>query len=127
MSISTAYEHITLSENGVPVIEGTTRKVVEIVLETKAYGWSPEEVHFQHPYLSLGQIYSAMAYYFDHSQEFEREIRERFEKVRSLRADIGESKVQAKLKEKVCCNANRSLYGCSHSEGDYSWFAPSRS
>ncbi len=93
MSISTAYEHITLSENGVPMIEGTTRKVVEIVLETKAYGWSPEEVHFQHPYLSLGQIYSAMAYYFDHSQEFEREIRERFEKVQSLRADIGESKV----------------------------------
>ncbi len=100
MSNATAYEHITLSDNGVPMIEGTTTKIVEIVLETKAYGWSPEEVHFQHPYLTLGQIYSAMAYYFDHSQEFEREIRERLEKVGSIRADIGESKVQAKLKEK---------------------------
>ena len=100
MSNATAYEHITLSENGVPMIEGTTTKIVEIVLETKAYGWSPEEVHFQHPYLTLGQIYSAMAYYFDHLQEFEREIRERLEKVGSIRADIGESKVQAKLKEK---------------------------
>jgi uncharacterized protein (DUF433 family) len=100
MSNATAYEHITLSENDVPMIEGTTTKIVEIVLETKAYGWSPEEVHFQHPYLTLGQIYSAMAYYFDHSQEFEREIRERLEKVGSIRADIGESKVQAKLKEK---------------------------
>jgi uncharacterized protein (DUF433 family) len=100
MSIATAYEHITLSENGVPMIEGTTTKIVEIVLETKAYGWSPEEIHLQHPYLSLGQIYSAMAYYFDHSQEFEREIRERLEKVGSLRATIGESKVQVKLKEK---------------------------
>ncbi len=99
MSIATAYEHITLSENGVPMIEGTTTKIVEIVLETKAYGWSPEEVHFQHPYLSLGQIYSAMAYYFDHSQEFEREIRERLEKVRNIRASLGESKVQTKLEE----------------------------
>ncbi|HXH68774.1 MAG TPA: DUF433 domain-containing protein [Pyrinomonadaceae bacterium] len=100
MSIATAYEHITLSENGVPMIEGTTTKIVEIVLETKAYGWSPEEVHFQHPYLSLGQIYSAMAYYFDHSQEFEREIRERLEKVGNIRASLGESKVQTKLEEK---------------------------
>jgi len=100
MSNAAAYEHITLSENGVPIIEGTTTKIVEIVLETKAYGWSPEEVYFQHPYLTLGQIYSAMAYYFDHPQEFEGEIRERLEKVGSIRANIGESKVQAKLKEK---------------------------
>ncbi len=34
-------------------------KVIEIVLEKIAYGWSPEELHFQHPYLTLGQIYSA--------------------------------------------------------------------
>ncbi len=27
-----------------------------------AYGWSPEEMHFQHPDLTLGQIYSALAY-----------------------------------------------------------------
>lgn len=100
MNIATAYEHITLTENGVPIIEGTTTKIIEIVLETKAYGWSPEEVHFQHPYLSLGQIYSAMAYYFDHSAEFEREIRERLEKVRNIRANVGESKVRTKLKEK---------------------------
>jgi uncharacterized protein (DUF433 family) len=100
MSIETTYEHITLTESGVPMIEGTTTKIVEIVLETKAYGWSPEEIHFQHPYLSLGQIYSAMAYYFDHSQDFEREIGERLEKVRNIRADLGESKIRTKLKEK---------------------------
>ncbi|MBF0328235.1 MAG: DUF433 domain-containing protein [Nitrospirae bacterium] len=34
-------------------------KVVELVVEKIAYGWSPEELHFQHPYLTLGQIYSA--------------------------------------------------------------------
>jgi uncharacterized protein (DUF433 family) len=61
--LSTSYEYIILDENGVPIIEGTNMKVIELVLETTAYGWSPEELHFQHPYLSLGQIHSALAYY----------------------------------------------------------------
>lgn len=82
------------------MIEGTTTKIVEIVLETKACGWSPEEVHFQHPYLSLGQIYSALAYYHDHAEDFEREIKERMEKVGEIRRIIGKSKVRAKLEEK---------------------------
>ncbi len=100
MSVATTYEHITLAENGVAMIEGTTTKIVEIVLETKAYGWSPEEIHFQHPYLSLGQIYSALAYYYDHLSEFEREIKERLAKVEEIRAKVGKSKVRRKLEEK---------------------------
>lgn len=100
MSIATAYEHITLSETGVPMIEGTRTKIIEIVLETKAYGWSPEEVHFQHSYLSLGQIYSALAYYYDHQEEFEKEIKERLEKVKEIRSATGASKIRAKLEER---------------------------
>ncbi len=38
-------------------------KVVELVVEQRTYGWSPEELHFQHPYLTLRQIHSAPAYY----------------------------------------------------------------
>jgi hypothetical protein len=36
MSIATAYELIALTENGVPIIEGTQTKIIEFVLETKA-------------------------------------------------------------------------------------------
>jgi hypothetical protein len=50
-------------------------KVIELVLEKSAYGWSPEELHFQHPYLSLGQIYSALAYYWDHQTELDEGIK----------------------------------------------------
>jgi len=32
-------------------VPGTTMKVVELVLDSKAYGWSLEELHFQYPYL----------------------------------------------------------------------------
>ena len=60
--IETRYEHIVLDEDKVPIIARTNMKVVELVVERMAYGWSPEELYFQHPYLSLGQIHSALAY-----------------------------------------------------------------
>jgi len=72
--VETRYEHIVLDDAGVPLIAGTTMKVIELVLEHAAHGWSPEELHFQHPYLSLGQIYSALAYYWDHQDELDQDI-----------------------------------------------------
>jgi len=47
--VKTRYEPIVVNEDGVPIIAGTTMKVVELVVERAAYGWSPEELHFQHP------------------------------------------------------------------------------
>jgi uncharacterized protein (DUF433 family) len=67
----------------VSLIAGTTVKVVELILETTAYGRSPEELHFQHLHLSLGQIHSALAYYWDHAAELDRDIERRMEKVKS--------------------------------------------
>lgn len=98
--LSTSYEHIILDENGVPVIEGTNMKVIELVLETTAYGWSPEELHFQHPYLSLGQIHSALAYYWDHAEELDRDIEHRLEKVGNIKQAVGASALKDKLKAK---------------------------
>lgn len=100
MSVATTYEHIVLNQAGVPIIEGTNTKIVEIVTEMKAYGWSPEEIHFQHPYLSLGQIYSALAYYWDNSDEINRDIKERLAKVDEIRQQIGSSEIKEKLEEK---------------------------
>ena len=50
---------------------GTTTKIVELVVDQQAYGWSPEELHFLHPYLTLGQIHSALAYYWDRRAELD--------------------------------------------------------
>jgi uncharacterized protein (DUF433 family) len=75
----TRYEHIRLDENQVPTIAGTTMKVVELVLDHLAYGWSPEELYFQHPYLRMGQIYSALAYYWDHKADLDQDIERRLQ------------------------------------------------
>ena len=74
MPTETSYEHIVLNEGRVPLIANTTMKVVELVLDHVAYGWSPEELHFQHPHLTMGQIHSALAYYWDHRDEIEAQI-----------------------------------------------------
>ncbi len=57
MLSETRYEHIILDEARVPLIAGTRVKVIELVLDHLAYGWSPEELHFQHPHLTMGQIH----------------------------------------------------------------------
>jgi len=63
MTTATTSSLVSLHENGVPVIAGPTMKVVELVMAQMAYGCSPEELHFQHPYLSMSQIHSAQGYY----------------------------------------------------------------
>ncbi len=96
----TSYKHISLDENNVPFITGTTMKVVELVVEKIAHGWSPEELHFQHPYLTPGQIHSALAYYWDHQKELDRDIERRLQYVDQLRQMTGPSPLVAKLKAK---------------------------
>jgi len=43
------------------MIAGTTMKVVQVVIKYLAYGWSPEEIHFQHPYFGMARVHSALA------------------------------------------------------------------
>jgi uncharacterized protein (DUF433 family) len=73
--METRHEHVTVHEASVPSIAGTTMKVVELVVEQQAYGWSPGKLHFQDPYLRLGQINSALAYSWDHREELHCDVR----------------------------------------------------
>jgi hypothetical protein len=75
-------------------------KVIELVLDHIAYGWSPEELHLQHPHLSLGQIHSALAYYWDHQQELDQEIERRLRRVDELQKSLKPSTLRARLQAK---------------------------
>ncbi len=88
--MTTVYEHITFDRSQAPVIVGTTMKVIELVLDKLAYGWSPEELRFQHPELSMGQVYSALAYYSDHQEELDREIDRRLLETDRLKQALAE-------------------------------------
>jgi hypothetical protein len=73
-------------------------KVVELVLDHLAHGWSPEELHFQHPTLSMGQIHSALAYYWDHKAQLDQDIERRLQLVDDLRQTTPESPLTERLK-----------------------------
>jgi uncharacterized protein (DUF433 family) len=96
------YAHVSLSPEGVPVISDTRTKVVEVVVEHLAYGWEARELHEQHPHLSLGQIHSALAYYYDHQSEMEADIQRRLGTAEQVKADLerihGEPPLITKLK-----------------------------
>lgn len=95
----TTYEHVQLDDSGVPVIVGTNMKVVELVMAQVAHGWSPEELHFQHTYLSLGQIHSALAYYWDHKAELDADIEQRRHYAEAERGKADPSPLTSKLRE----------------------------
>ncbi len=76
MNTAAEISHVVIDSQGRAWIDDTNTKVVEVVRDHLAYGWSPEEIHWQHPNLSLGQIYAALAYYHDHRASMDAEIRE---------------------------------------------------
>lgn len=90
-------ENVLLNDLNVPVISGTNMKIIQLVSEHLAYGWSPEELKYQHPYLSLGKIYSALAYYWNHQEEIEQELERQSRAVEELRRASLHSPVRSKL------------------------------
>ena len=96
----TRYKHVLLNDAGVPIIAGTTMKVIELVLDHLAYGWSPEELHLNHPYLTMGQVHSALAYYWDNKAEMDAEIERQLQEVEELRRTMPPSPLIARLKAK---------------------------
>ena len=96
---TTEYKHILLDARDVPFITGTSMKVVELVTSIQAYGWSPEELHYQYPHLSMSQIYSALAYYWEHKEEIDADLKRRFEYSEKLRLEAGESTLAKRLRK----------------------------
>jgi|SRR5205085_6982539 len=91
--------HIYLDEHGVAWITGANTKVIEVLLDKLAYGWNPEEIHEQYPYLSLAQIHAAFSYYYDHQAELDADIERRHREVEEIRRKAGESPLVRRLKK----------------------------
>jgi uncharacterized protein (DUF433 family) len=89
--------HIRLDKAGTAWIDDTNVKVVEIIEEHLAHGEGPDELHAQHPHLSLAQIHSAFAYYFDHRGKLDTEIQRRHRAIEALRAKAVQQPTRKKL------------------------------
>ncbi len=60
---------------GAPIINGTKFPVRSVVRYILIQGWTPEELVRNFDYLTLAQVYDALAYYYDHKEEIEEDIR----------------------------------------------------
>ena len=98
MLTKSAYEHISIDEQGVAHIREANTKVVEIVLAKKAFEWEPEGFQSQFPHLSLGQIYSALAYYWDNKKQIDMEIEWRIARINHIQENMPPSKIASRLR-----------------------------
>ena len=96
--VVTEYKYVVIDENNVPVIKGTNMKVIELVLAQKGYGWSPDELHFQYPHVSLAQVYSALAYYADHREQIEKQIKDDLKELDELQGRATTSALAEKIR-----------------------------
>ena len=98
---TTGYKSILLDSHGRAVIDGTGIKVRELVLDHLAYGWSPQELRWQHPVLSLSQVHAALAYYYENSQQMDEDIRADLAWVEAEREKSQASPLHLKLSGRV--------------------------
>jgi uncharacterized protein (DUF433 family) len=99
MTTETVSPHVTVGDDRVAYVAGTTLKVREIVLEHLAHGWSPEELHFQHGgRISMAQIHAALAYYFDHKDALDAEIERELREAQALRNRLDDPVLRQRLR-----------------------------
>ncbi len=62
--------------NGRPIVAGTTLRVQDIAIAHVLKGYTLEEVLRQYPTVSLAQVHAALAYYYEHKAEIDKQIEE---------------------------------------------------
>jgi Protein of unknown function (DUF433) len=63
-----------------------------------AYGWSAQELTLNHPQLTLGEVYAALAYYADHREELDRQIAASGHEAERMHAEPRHRAVSSRLK-----------------------------
>src|SRR5438105_15849742 len=91
-------EHIVLDEKGRPCLKRSRFKVLQLVSAMLGQGWNPEQTLEQYPDLSLGEIYAALAYYYDHKEAMDAESERLAKEVERLRAETLNSPLRQKLR-----------------------------
>jgi uncharacterized protein (DUF433 family) len=84
---------------GRPRIAGTRIKVEHVYNWVERQGMTPAQVVTNYPHLSMAQVHAALAYYWSHQDEIQRDIAEGEKLVAEMKAKAGPSKLQDKLAE----------------------------
>ncbi len=83
--VQSGYPHIVFKNTGAPMIEGTRIKVQVIAIDSQYWGLSPEQIQSEYAGLTLGEVYSALAYYWDHKKDIDQQIEDQAKFVEEMR------------------------------------------
>ena len=89
--------HIWVDGKGVAWVDDTNTKVKEIALDLLAHGWTAQEIQAAHPHLTLAQIHSSLAYYYDHKDLLDRQIEEGLRLTEKIQSSMGDSPIKKRL------------------------------
>ena len=96
-----ATNHIEIRSNrsGQPraYIVGTRIRVQDVYVDSEVHGMTPDEIAGAYPHLTLAQVHAALAYYFDHREDIQSEIREDRDFVAEMKAKTGPGPLERKL------------------------------
>jgi uncharacterized protein (DUF433 family) len=95
--VSSLTTQIELDTRGVTWLAGTKVKVLEVVMDNIAHGWSPEEIHFQHPHLSLAQIHWALTYYYENQAALDAQIERSVKESMELASQVADPALRQRL------------------------------
>lgn len=90
-AISEPISHVDVTPGvcgGRPRIAGHRIRVQDVVLWTEQ-GQSADEIVADFPQLSLADVFSALAYYHDHREAIDRDIREDDEFIQAVKSQVG--------------------------------------
>ena len=99
MSVALKYPHIEKPEGQPARLERLPRiRVAQLAMDYLAHGSSVDEMCHQHPYLTLAEAHAAMACYFDHQADIDREINEEIDQVERDQSQARRSPVYRRLR-----------------------------
>lgn len=98
-----AIQHIETNPDkcgGKPCIAGTRIRVWDVHVWHDLRGNSPEQIVAEFPQLTLADVYAALAYYLDHREQIDQQMREAEAFADEMRRKQGPTKLDALKKER---------------------------
>ena len=77
-------------------VAGTRISVQDVYVWHELLGKTPDQIIAEYPFLTLAQVHSALAYYYDHAEEIREQVRKGRDEAERIRAD-NPPKLPAKL------------------------------
>jgi uncharacterized protein (DUF433 family) len=77
-------------------VAGTRISVADVYVWHELMGKSPDQIVAEHPFLTLAQVHSALAYYYDHADEIRAQVKAGRDEAKRIQA-ANPSKLNAKI------------------------------